>query len=72
MTHCDAEAKGCVAVLCMLPTCIMFGLGLGLMLGRSQALSEIRTEAVQRGKGQWVVGFDGKTKFKWKEEVPQE
>lgn len=69
------EASGCgIALLLMVVWLLPCwpALGCGQIWGISIGKRQIRTEAVQRGKGEWVVSPQGGVTFKWKEEEPTE
>lgn len=69
------ETSGCgialmLMVVWLLPClpALAWGQIWGIGIGKHQ----VRTEAVQRGKGEWVVSTQGYTTFRWKEEEPTE
>ena len=65
----DAEAAGCFAICGIVLCLLLIGVCLGVALGRFVERSERHTEAVKRGKGEWVTDTQGWTTFKWKEEA---
>lgn len=68
----DADVAGCFALFGCVVMLLLIGASLGANLGRAVERGIIQTEAVKRGKGEWVVSPAGYTTFKWKEEAPTE